>query len=205
MVTVGAVLFEGFELLDVFGPLELFGVGAMREEARIEMLAEVVGPVRSAQGPSALAERTLDSTWHPDVLLVPGGVGTRKQVDNSRFMEPLAVKARECAYVTSVCTGAALLARAGVLDGRAATTNKLSYAWVVSQGPNVKWVPQARWVEDGKYFTSAGVSAGMDMALAVIARIFGRERALEAARHAEYEWHEDKNWDPFARLAGITG
>jgi transcriptional regulator GlxA family with amidase domain len=103
-----------------------------------------------------------------------------------------------------VCTGAALLAKAGILDGRKATTNKRAYAWVVSQGPKVEWIAQARWVEDGKFFTSSGVSAGMDMTLGLIARLHGRQASLEAAQGAEYEWHEDSAWDPFAKLNGLA-
>ncbi|MGH7997021.1 MAG: DJ-1/PfpI family protein [Opitutaceae bacterium] len=201
-LTVGAVLFEGFELLDVFGPLELFGL--LRDRVTVELMAETVGPVRSSHGPAAVAERTLDGAWRPDVLLVPGGIGTRKTVDHSRFMEPLVAMARDCAWVASVCTGAALLARGGVLDGRSATTNKLAFAWVAGQGPRVNWVREARWVEDGKYFTSSGVAAGMDMALGLIERLFGREASLSVAQRAEYEWHEDKTQDPFARRAGLA-
>ena len=86
--------------------------------------------------------------------------------------------------MTSVCTGAGLLARAGILDGRRATSNKRSLDWVISQGPKVEWVPQARWVEDGKFATSSGVSAGIDMALAIIASICGIRRRREG-RHLD--------------------
>ena len=100
----------------------------------------------------------------------------------------------------SVCTGAALLARAGVLDERQATSNKAAFSWVVSQGPRVRWVKQARWVEDGKFWTSSGVSAGIDMALAVIARLIRLELAEELAVLMDYEWPRDAAHDPFAAV-----
>ena len=106
-----------------------------------------------------------------DLILVPGGIGTRREVDNPRLLEWLNQRAAAAILVTSVCTGAALLARAGLLDGKRATTNKRAFAWVASQGPEVNWIKQARWVEDGKFATSSGVSAGIDMALALIARL----------------------------------
>ena len=103
-----------------------------------------------------------------------------------------------------MCTGSALLAKAGVLDGRKATTNKAAYAWATSQGPNVAWLAQARWVEDGKFMTSSGVSAGTDMGLAIVARLFGAEKAEQVAVVAEYEWHNDPSWDPFAKVHGLV-
>ena len=105
-----------------------------------------------------------------DVMLVPGGIGTRREVNNTKLLEWLVRRAAEAEIVTSVCTGAALLARAGLLDGHRATTNKLSFKWVTEQGPAVEWIKQARWVEDGKFATSSGVSAGIDMTLALIAQ-----------------------------------
>ena len=97
-----------------------------------------------------------------------------------------------------------LLATTGILDGRKATTNKLDFTQTVPLAPNVEWIAQARWVEDGKFFTSSGVSAGIDMTLAAIARLFGEETAREIAYGTEYEWHDDASWDPFAKLAGLV-
>lgn len=201
-VHVGAVVFPGFELLDTFGPLEMFGL--LRERASITMVAETAGSVRSNQGPHVVAEATLDGSQGFDVLLVPGGWGTRTLAENPAFLAQLRHACDRARIVASVCTGSALLARAGVLDGRRATTNKANYKWATSQGPNVTWVPQARWVEDGRFFTSSGVSAGMDMALALIAHLFDRETSVQVADGAEYAWHEDKAWDPFAKLHGLA-
>ena len=106
--------------------------------------------------------------------------------------------------LASICTGAGLLARAGVLDGRRATSNKRAFKWVVEQGATTTWVAEARWVEDGNVFTSAGVAAGIDMALAVIARLESEEVATRVAQQTEYDWHSDASWDPFAKLNNLV-
>ena len=133
-----------------------------------------------------------------DVLLIPGGIGTRKEIANQPFLAELKRLAEASRLVTTVCTGSLLLAKTGLLDGHKATSNKRVFQLVTNYAPKVNWIAKARWVEDGKYFTASGVSAGMDMALAVIARLCGLEKSLEIAGRAEYEWHEDGSWDPFA-------
>jgi transcriptional regulator GlxA family with amidase domain len=200
--TIGFVLFEGFELLDVFGPAEAYGIHDADGAFRLVMVAQAAGKVTSAQGPAAVAEFGFSDCPHLDLILVPGGIGTRREVDNPAMISWLQARAKEADLVTSVCTGAGLLARAGILDDRRATSNKRSLDWVISQGPKVKWVPQARWVEDGKFATSSGVSAGIDMALAIIARICGKDVAEKIAISMEYEWHRDPAWDPFAKIWG---
>jgi transcriptional regulator GlxA family with amidase domain len=198
--TLGVLLFEGFELLDVFGPCEAYGIRDLGGAFRIAMVAEKPGPIASAQGPPAVAEFGFDNCPRLDLILVPGGIGTRREVDNATLIAWLRARAAQAELVTSVCTGAGLLARAGLLDGRRATTNKRSFAWVESQGLQVNWIKQARWVEDGKFATSAGVSAGIDMALAIIARLIGAEAADKVADGMEYEWHRDPSWDPFSKI-----
>ncbi|MGO9838114.1 MAG: DJ-1/PfpI family protein [Polyangiaceae bacterium] len=202
--TVGALLFEGFELLDVFGPLEAWGMLASAGGWKIVTTAASAGAVASAQGPCAVADCSLEDCPKVDVLLVPGGVGTRREVTHEVLLEWLRRRSSEAEVVTSVCTGAALLARAGLLDGRRATTNKASFGWVVEQGPAVTWVKEARWVEDGPFVTSSGVSAGIDMTLAVIARLASHEVAERIAVRMEYDWHSDASWDPFANVHGLV-
>ena len=199
---VGALLFPGFELLDVYGPLEMFGV--LPEHFRLVMLGESTGPVASAQGPQGLVERTLAYPGPVDLLLVPGGIGTRAAVRSPAILEFVRSMQPAVEYLASVCTGAGVLAASGVLDGRRATTNKMVFHWPQSVGPRVQWVPEARWVVDGNVVTSGGVAAGMDMALALIGRMLGEEVATAAARQTEYEWHRDADWDPFAKLAGLV-
>jgi transcriptional regulator GlxA family with amidase domain len=198
------LLFEGFELLDVYGPLEAWGMLAAAGKWRIVSTAEKVGPVASAQGPRGVADHVLAECPKLDVILVPGGMGTRSGVKNAALLDWLRRRTAEAEVVTSVCTGSSLLARAGLLDGRRATSNKASFAWVQTQGPNVRWVKEARWVEDAPFFTSSGVSAGIDMTLAVIAKLEGRETAEAIAVRMEYEWHRDAGWDPFAKIHGLV-
>jgi transcriptional regulator GlxA family with amidase domain len=202
--TVGVLLFEGFELLDVFGPCEAYGIRDLDGAFRIAMVAEKAGPIASAQGPRAVAEFGFDDCPRLDLMLVPGGIGTRREVYRTSTVLWLRDRAAQAELVTSVCTGAALLASAGLLDGLRATTNKRSFAWVQSQGPKVDWVRQARWVEDGKFATSSGVSAGIDMVLAIIARLVNVESAEKAAVSMEYDWHRDAGWDPFAKIHGLV-
>ncbi|MDX2315394.1 MAG: DJ-1/PfpI family protein [Gammaproteobacteria bacterium] len=200
--SIAVVLFHEFELLDVFGPLEMFGM--VPENFDICMVAEGVGEVASRQGPKSIAEHCFSEQRQYDILLVPGGKGTRKEVDNQRLLDWIRDQSTAAEYVTSVCTGSALLARAGVLDGVRATTNKRAFAWATSQSDKVIWEKQARWVEDGKFFTSSGVSAGMDMSLALIAGLLGEDAAEQVAMSTEYEWHRDASWDPFARIHGLV-
>ena len=201
-LSVAVVLFEGFELLDVFGPLEMFGL--LPEQFEIFLVAEEGDIISSSQGPKSLIDYHFANCPEFDILLVPGGRGTRREVDNPALLAWLQSQAQTAQYVTSVCTGSALLARAGLLDGRRATTNKAAFEWVVSQGERVDWQKQARWVEDDNYFTSSGISAGIDMSLALIAHLSGQETAEQVATLAEYEWHRDPAWDPFALKYGLV-
>ena len=199
---LGVLLFPGFELLDAFGPLEMFG--NLPNLVEVATVAEKAGPVRSWQGPSAVADHSLADCPPLDLLLVPGGFGTRTEIENATLLDWLRERAPEAEAVMSVCTGSALLATAGLLDGRRATTNKMFFNEVIATGPEVDWVREARWVEDGKFVTSSGVSAGIDMALAVIARVIGPEASEQLATGTEYEWHRDASWDPFAKVHGLV-
>ncbi len=200
--TLGAILYPGFELLDVFGPLEMFG--NLPGAVDVHLVAEKAGPVASAQGPSALAAYGFADCPPLDLLLVPGGIGTRTEIDNPVIIRWLGERVAKAEIAMTVCTGTALFAHAGVLDGKRATTNKMMFPWVESTGPKVTWIKEARWVEDGKFFTSSGVSAGMDMALAVIAKLNGEEVSNMLATATEYEWHRDASWDPFAKVHGLV-
>lgn len=199
---VGVLLFPEFELLDVFGPLEAFGHA--KDWFRILTVAERPGPVASAQGPRAVADHGFADCPPLDILLVPGGMGTRREVINPALVGWIARQAKGAETTTSVCTGAALLAKAGVLDGRRATSNKRAFGWVAEQGPKVEWVRQARWVDEGNIVTSSGVSAGIDMALHLIGRIAGPAARDEIATRMEYEWHSDATHDPFAKVWGLV-
>ena len=199
--TLGALLYKDFEVLDLFGPLEMFG--NLPDRIEVVTVADEPGPVRSAQGPRVHADHGLADCPPLDFLLIPGGVGTRAQVENERLIAWLRDRAAKVEVAMTVCTGTALLAQAGLLDGRRATTNKMFFSWPETTWPAVRWVREARWVEDGTFWTSSGVSAGIDMALAVVARIADQQTADFLATATEYEWHRDAGWDPFARVHGL--
>lgn len=202
-LTVGAVLYPGFELLDMFGPLEMFSMIA-QDPVEILMLAEGDEPVAAAMGeaigvgPRVAPDGRFDDAPPVDILLVPGGFGTLPELDNPAMLQFLQRAGEQAGLVCSVCTGSVLLARAGLLAGRRATSNKQFFALATMENAEVQWVEQARWVEDGKFFTSSGVSAGMDMSLAVISRLYNQETAETIAQRAEYSWHRDADADPFA-------
>jgi len=199
---LGVVLFPDFELLDVFGPLEMFGM--LQGLVEISVIAEKAGPVKSAQGPEVVAHHGFADCPALDLVLVPGGMGTRAEVDNPAIVNFLRRRLPEAEVAMSVCSGSSLFAAAGVLDGRRATTNKMFFQWIADQGPKVNWVKEARWVEDGSYVTSSGVSAGMDMSLAVISKLYGSQVSENLAVAAEYDWHRDAGWDPFAKVHGLV-
>lgn len=200
---LGAVLYPGFEMLDFFGPLELFSVVGS-SVIKINTVAENAGPVAAAigsegaVGPKVIADFGFEDAPAFDLLLVPGGSGTLEELDNAVMLDYLTGASEQAQLVASVCTGSALLAKAGVLDGHRATSNKQVFALASTQSELVDWVESARWVEDGKFFTSSGVSAGMDMALAIIKKLWGDDRADTAASYTEYSWNRDADNDPFA-------
>lgn len=196
MRTIGALVFPQFELLDLYGPLEMFGLD--KEAFEVRIVAQTADPVAANAGPRTVPDDAFGDRERYDILLVPGGQGSRPGVENTVLLDWIAAQAARAEVVTSVCTGSALLARAGVLDGRSATSNKLAWDWVVSQGPKVNWVRKARWVEDGDILTSSGVSAGTDMSLRVIERLIGTERMETVAKRAEYVRNADPDDDPFA-------
>lgn len=200
---VSIVLFDGFELLDVFGPVEL--LGADRDLFEIEYLGAWDDElVRSAQGIEVGPTRSYQDAGEPDIVMVPGGPGTRALVTQPEFLAWLAEYARPASLVTSVCTGSAVLAAAGLLDGYRATSNKAAFGWASTQGSDVDWVPVARWVEDRDRWTSSGVAAGMDMTAALIRHLHGADAAENVTAFIELEVHDDAAWDPFAARYGLT-
>jgi putative intracellular protease/amidase len=192
---VGIVLYPGFEVLDVYGPVEMWG---NVPEFELVFVAEQAGPVLSAQGAQTVASHSFADAPELDLLMVPGGLGTMTQLGNHVLLDFLRTRAAEAELTTSVCTGSVLLAAAGVLDERRATSNKLYFSMAEQTSSKVAWVREARWVDDGDVITSSGVSAGMDMALHVVERLLGKARADEVARWAEYVRNTDPSNDPFA-------
>ena len=215
---IGILVFEGFEPLDVWGFVEAFSIARfigtgyadpppfpfeillVANETRSGGAAQATPKaVKSMNGPRVAPDLFRDDALKQpiDMLMVPGGGGVRALLSTSN---PTAVDAlvawiqamdRHAALMTSVCTGAAVLARAGLLDGRPAASNHAAFGWVTTFGPKVLWDNVSRWVDAGRYVTSAGVSAGTDMAFHLVDRLAGRAVAEMAARGAEYDWHRD--------------
>jgi transcriptional regulator GlxA family with amidase domain len=199
--TLGAVVFPGFQALDLWGPIEVFGDCA--PAVRPLLIGPDLEPLASAQGPRVVADFTFDQAPRLELLLIPGG-NVRGLTENPKNLDWIRTRAEDAELVMSVCNGADILAHAGVLTGRKATTNKALFRSISASHPDVTWIPQARWVEDGKYVTSSGVSAGIDMAFAVIARVAGQKVADAIAAYIEYERHQDPTSDPFAAIHGLA-
>lgn len=205
-MTLGVLLYPGFEVLDVFGPVEMF-LNVPNDKLRVVMVAEKAGPVQAGTvadqggytGPKVLADYGYEDAPHLDLILVPGGIGTFPALNDTALIAFLKERAAKAQITTTVCSGSGIAAKAGLLDDRKATSNKEFYTLITSMAPQVNWVPEARWVDDGNMVTSSGVSAGIDMALAVIERLYGTELAEGIAKSTEYEWHRDADEDPFAK------
>lgn len=199
---VSIVLFDGFELLDAFGPIEL--LSRLPDEFALTLAGPAAGPIRSYQGTRTVADVSYTEAEAPDIVLVPGGQGTRSLAGDPGFLRWLHDWAGDARLVTSVCTGSALLAASGLLDGFRATSNKRAFAWATQFGSDVTWVPQARWVADRTRWTSSGIAAGIDMTHALVADIVGPDAAAEAAASIEYSPRTDPDDDPFARANGLA-
>ncbi|KAH8730456.1 DJ-1/PfpI family protein [Phaeosphaeriaceae sp. PMI808] len=231
----GLLVFPHFQALDVFGPMDVINSLAMLygnyTTLDLTILSTTMDPVstgmKGSKGsmaqsivPTATFKKYLanskyingsapldaapkDPRGDIEVLIVPGGGGTRQNMtEEIAFVKELYPKLK---YIISVCTGSSILARAGVLDGKNATTNKRSYKWVASTGPKVNWVPTARWVEDGNIWTSSGISAGIDIAYAWIGRVYGEAVAEYLSMSLEYNRETDSHHDPFSKIWDAPG
>lgn len=188
MTTYGLLIFDGAEELDFVGPWEVFTVSSMlRDRADTAVLvAERPDPVRCGKGLRVLPDHTLGDCPPLDVLLVPGGRGTRREVDNAALTGWIARTAADADWVTSVCTGALLLHEAGPARGRRVATHHGFEDELQARG-DITVVRDARYVVDGNLATSQGVSAGIDMALWLVGRLHGRDHARAVRRYIQYE------------------
>lgn len=194
MKDFNVVVFNDFEILDAFGPVEIFA--KLDKFFKIEFYSELGGRIKSAEN-IMIDTLPLSEINNGGILLIPGGRGTRQEVNNLPFINQLRNKALTAEYVISVCTGTAILAKTGLLNKLKATTKKRAYCWVVAQDPNVQWIREARWVKDGKYYTSAGISASIDMTLSFVSEMLGPQVAQKVSTGLEYIWNQDKDNDPF--------
>ncbi|MBI6874423.1 DJ-1/PfpI family protein [Clostridium aciditolerans] len=199
---VNIILFEEFETLDVFGPVEIFG--CLPDIFKLNFISLNGKTVSSTQNVKVETNKYEKKNDENTITFIPGGMGTREKINDKNLINFIQNIAVESEYIMSVCTGSALLAKTGLLDGKKATTNKRAFDWVAAQGKDVLWVRKSRWVNDGNIFTSSGVSAGIDMTLGFISELLGKEKAKEISNKIEYKWNEDKEWDPFAELYGLA-
>ena len=196
--TVGILLFPEVEVLDFCGPFEVFSVTRLNESKRREepspfrvlLIADTAEPISTAGGMRVLPDCTTTVCPSLDILLVPGGWGTRRQMTNARLIDWIRQRAKKVEILSSVCTGALLLGSAGLLDGRRATTHFGALPLMRERFPKVNVVDSEHVVDEGNILTSAGISAGIDLALRLVARSFGEETARNTARYMEYPYPE---------------
>jgi putative intracellular protease/amidase len=228
-IKIGILVFPNFEPLDVWGFIEAFSIARFigtnygdpnPRPFEIVLISNEVSdrpaaaprPVQSYNGPKVAPDlfRNQAQGAKLQLLMIPGGHGTGALLDPG--IDPAAPQAllewvrsmdRITPIISSVCTGAAVLAASGVLDGKPAATNHQAFAWVTSFGPRVRWDSVSRWVDAGKYVTSAGVSAGTDMGFYLVKRLCGRAVAEAAVLAAEYDWHRDPE-QPIAYPSGAA-
>ena len=188
--TVLILLFDEVEVLDFAGPFEVFGVtGRNREEKPFEvMTCAEKSPVIARNGLSVNVTHLLANAPKADLLVVPGGWGTRTAMKNPVMLDWVRNRAKESELVLSVCTGSLILGAAGLLDGLEATTHHAAFDILKTAAPGAKVREDLRVVDAGKVITSGGISAGIDMALHVVARLLGEAEARETARYMEYRW-----------------
>ena len=185
-LTYGILLFDGVEELDFAGPFEVFGMAAKLAPGRLVTIAEQGGVVTGINGLRVLPDHAFADAPALDVLLVPGGMGTRTEVDNPKLIEWLRGVAPGCRWVTSVCTGALLLHEAGIARKRRVTTHWGFVESLRARG-DVEVREDVRYVRDGNLVTAAGVSAGIDMALWLLGEIHGADFARKVQRMMEYD------------------
>jgi transcriptional regulator GlxA family with amidase domain len=197
-MTIAVILFDKFETLDVFGPVEVFGL--LPDQFSIRYFALNGGIVRSAQEVPVLSEPLDNARDKCDILFIPGGIGTRELMNDIAFLGEMKRLSSLSRFLLTVCTGSLLAGKAGLLDGKRATTNKRVFSFVAESCVGVEWVKKARWIKDGTVYTSSGISAGIDMALAFVEEHAGGDTARQIAERMEYFRNSDSGNDPFADL-----
>ena len=187
---VAILIFDEVEVLDFCGPFEVFSVAGQQESLdlfNVYTIAATSGPILARNKLSINPSFSLDNCPKPDILVVPGGYGTRKEMHNTELVNWIGECSKNAELVLSVCTGALFLAKAGLLEGLQATTHHSALEILKKAAPNTK-VVEERFVDNGKIILSAGISAGIDMSFYVVQKLFGRARAVETAKYMEYDW-----------------
>ena len=189
-MNIGVALFEGAEELDWAGPWEVLAAWALQwpdDGVHVFTLAREDRPVTCAKGLRVLPDETWETAPPLDVLVYPGGRGTRRELHDEAVLDWIRGLAAGDTVVASVCTGSLVLAAAGLLDGKPATTHWGSLELLPTLGREIDVRPDDRFVDNGNVLTAAGVSAGIDMALHLVARLHSNERAREVRRYIQYD------------------
>ena len=188
MTTIGILAFADMEELDFAGPWEVFTMATVDlEDARVLAIAERDEPVRCFNGLRILPDCDFAAAPRLDVLVVPGGLGTRREVENPALLDWLRKAAEPCRFVASVCTGSLLLYAAGLARERRITTHWGFIEPLRERAPDAQVLEGVRYVRDGRLVTAAGVSAGIDMALWLVGQLWDVERARRTQRMMEYD------------------
>lgn len=195
MTSFNIVLFNGFETIDAFGPAEV--ISNLPNEYELGYYSLDGNVVENKQKIKVHTQPFSDMDTS-GILLIPGGFGTRALVNDGNYIEQLKILSKKASYVLTVCTGSALLAKTGLLNGLKATSNKMAFEWVCTNSTDVNWIKKARWVKDGKFYTSSGVSAGIDMVLGFICDMHGFNTSQKLCEGMEYVWNPNADIDPFA-------
>lgn len=193
---VGILIFDDVEVLDFCGPFEVFSVARPVADHSDDFklftvitIAEEDRMITCRGGLLVKPHTTIENHLPLDILVIPGGLGTRRERHNPRLLDWIVQQDQQTDLTTTVCTGAFLLAESGLLDYHRATTHWNSIEWMRGTYPKVEMVAEARVVDEGHIITSAGISAGIDMSLHVVSRLYGIDVAIWTARRMEYEWH----------------
>ncbi|KAF0513381.1 DJ-1/PfpI family protein [Gigaspora margarita] len=224
---IGALLYPDYDLLDFNGTIRFLGSLESEQNLNVKIItiSETGKKCNSASQCSNWADYSFDDCPEFDVLLIPGGKSYRKEIENSALIKFIDKWIPKVKYVLMVCSASAFVAKTGHLDCKKATSNKSEFDRIVEYGlvltilsiqviinvmlifklakllgPNVNWIKHGRWIVDGKFYSSGGVSAGMDMALAWISDVFGEKTAFKAAHRAEYVWNNNPALDPFSGM-----
>ncbi len=188
---VAILIFDDVEVLDFCGPFEVFSVTGEPEALdpfNVYTVAETADPILAVNGLSVNPKYAIADCPPPDILLVPGGIGTRKVMKNETLLNWIKEQADRVELLLSVCTGVLVLGTAGLLDGLEATTHHQTFDLLAEVAPTATVRPDKRFVDNGKIVLSAGISAGIDMCFHVVRRLGGEEMALETARYMEYDY-----------------
>ena len=188
---VAILIFDEVEVLDFCGPFEVFSVAGRGDDLNpftVYTVAEKSESIMARNHLSVNPGYTIMDCPEPHILLVPGGYGTRREMYNTTLIDWIKGRSREVELVLSVCTGALLLAKAGLLEGLAATTHHGAIDLLKEVAPNTTVQEDKRIVDNGRIIVSAGISAGIDMSLYVVSKLLGKELALKTAQYMEYDW-----------------